>query len=679
MESKDTYQAEDNFHSMMDPDKMEKADRVPAHDHGPQPRRWYWRTAKMLPTDPRDSRRVSYWRLTLAVAVLLIIGAYRASERPIHWFGLSSESTRTKSPANAKQPNFIFIITDDQDSLMGSLDYMPKLQAHMVEEGTMYTKHFCTVTICCPSRVSLLTGKAAHNTNVTDVKMPYGGYTKFVNEGLNDNYLPIWLQDAGYNTFYTGKLMNGHSVETYDSPHAKGWNSTNFFLDPNTYVYYNVTTQQGQDPPISHPGQYSTDIAARTTLQWLDEAAWQSSPFFMGVAPVGPHAEVARDPELAFFPPVPATRHKHMFPGLKVPRTPNFNPKVATGAGFVKTLKQQNDTVVAYNDEFYRARIQALQAVDELVDDVFLWLEANREVMENTYVIYTTDNGYHIGQHRLPPGKTCNVEEDINVPFIVRGPGVPRGRTYHGATTHTDIVPTLFELASIPLHDDFDGEPIPIKAKTQQYTPLKSEHVNVEFWGTALFEGIHTPFGDGLLPAPIASGFNGGNNTFKLLRIVADDYSLAYGVRCTNEHELYDMKNDPYRMHNIYPSNSSITHPATPGPHGIVGFLDIPISKIVARLDAALLALKACKGEGCRRPWKTLHPEGNVETLKQAMDPRYDDFYEREQEKVTFDACADGYLPWLEGAMDPVPFHGETEMVRGNGRFGWLARWEDAT
>ena len=563
---------------------------------------------------------------------------------------------------------------------MGSLDYMPKLQAHMIEEGTMYTKHFCTVSICCPSRVSLLTGKMAHNTNVTDVKMPYGGYPKFINEGWNDKYLPVWLQNAGYNTFYTGKLMNGHAEETYNKPYAKGWNSTNFFLDPNTYIYYNVTTQQDQDPPKHRPGEYSTDIAARTTLKWLDEAAWQESPFFIGVAPISPHAEVIRDPEMAFYPPVPAHRHKNMFSGLKVPRTPNFNPDVATGTGFVKTLEQQNSTVVAYNDEFYRARIQALQSVDELVDDVFLWLEANPEVMENTYVIYTTDNGFHIGQHRLPPGKTCNVEEDINIPFIVRGPGVPRGRTYDGATTHTDIVPTLFKLAGIPLHDDFDGEPIPVTTQMQEKTPRKSEHVNVEYWGHALFEGIHTPFGEGLLPAPIVTGFVGGNNTFKLLRIVADDYSLAYGVRCTNEHELYDMKADPFRMHNLYSFNN--TDPLF-SKHRVVGFPHTPLSSLIARLDAALLALKACKGEGCRWPWKQLHPAGNVETLRQAMSSRYDEFYEREQKKVTFDACAEGYLSWLEGAMEPVPFRpdGESEMSRGRamGRLGWRGRWEDAT
>jgi hypothetical protein len=72
------------------------------------------------------------------------------------------------------KPNIIFIITDDQDLHLNSLDYQPSVQKHFIQEGTWFKKHFCTVALCCPSRVSLLTGKAAHNTNVTDVSAPYG-------------------------------------------------------------------------------------------------------------------------------------------------------------------------------------------------------------------------------------------------------------------------------------------------------------------------------------------------------------------------------------------------------------------------------------------------------------------------------------------------------------------------
>lgn len=159
--------------------------------------------------------------------------------------GLGLASVQTQVPIEAtqprtNQPNIVFILTDDQDLHLNSLDYMPLLQKHLVQQGTFYQRHFATVALCCPSRVSLWTGKTAHNTNVTDVNPPCeyiwqprkcrsvliiqdGGYPKFVSQGLNDNFLPVWFQEAGYNTYYTGKLFNAHTVENYHSPYVNGF------------------------------------------------------------------------------------------------------------------------------------------------------------------------------------------------------------------------------------------------------------------------------------------------------------------------------------------------------------------------------------------------------------------------------------------------------------------------
>jgi arylsulfatase A-like enzyme len=148
--------------------------------------------------------------------------------------------------ASKKRPNIVFILTDDQDLHMQSLEYMPFVKKHLLDQGTFYKRHFCTTAICCPSRVTLWTGKAAHNTNVTDVFPPYGktlkqtnlfniraadnlkpgGYPKFLSQGFNENYLPVWLQSAGYSTYYTGKLFNAHTVDNYNAPHAAGWNGS---------------------------------------------------------------------------------------------------------------------------------------------------------------------------------------------------------------------------------------------------------------------------------------------------------------------------------------------------------------------------------------------------------------------------------------------------------------------
>lgn len=162
-----------------------------------------------------------------------------------------------------------------------------------------------------------------------------------------------------------------------------------------------------------------------------------------------------------------------------------------SGVGWIKDLPKQNQSVVEYNDHFYRQRLRALQGVDELVDSLVTRLERSGK-LDNTYIIYTSDNGYHIGQHRLPPGKQCGFEEDIRVPFFIRGPGITEGAAVDAVTTHIDVAPTLFELAGIPLREDFDGISMPVRPDS---TDARHEHVAVEFWGKALLEGKMSDIG----------------------------------------------------------------------------------------------------------------------------------------------------------------------------------------
>lgn len=164
-----------------------------------------------------------------------------------------------------------------------------------------------------------------------------------------------------------------------------------------------------------------------------------------------------------------------------------------SGANWVRTLQQQNKSNVDYNDEFYRSRLRALQAVDELVEGVVNRLE-ELGIIDTTYIFYSSDNGFHIGQHRLQPGKSCGYEEDINIPLIVRGPGVGVNQSSNLVTTHTDLAPTFFKLLGIPLRPDFDGAPIPITSNEiaeEESTRTRREHIGVEYWGFAGSEGIY--------------------------------------------------------------------------------------------------------------------------------------------------------------------------------------------
>jgi arylsulfatase A-like enzyme len=220
-----------------------------------------------------------------------------------------------------------------------------------------------------------------------------------------------------------------------------------------------------------------------------------------------------------------------MFQDAKVPREANFNPENPSGASWVKDLPRLNEKEVESGDTFYRARLQSLQAIDEMVDEVFKRLE-EYDILDDTYIVFTSDNGYHISQHRLPPGKSCGYEEDINVPLYIRGPGIPKAHVSEAVTAHIDLLPTFFRMAGISQREDFDGTPIPWNLDGSD-EEVKIEHANIEMWKNS-YTINKLPTRKREVEAP-------GNNTYKSVRLIGQEYSLYYSVWCTNEHEMYDM------------------------------------------------------------------------------------------------------------------------------------------
>jgi N-acetylglucosamine-6-sulfatase len=287
--------------------------------------------------------------------------------------------------------------------------------------------------------------------------------------------------------------------------------------------------------------------------------------------------------------------------------------------------------------------------VDELVDGVVAKLKEHG-ILDDTYIIYSTDNGYHISQHRLHPGKECGFEEDIHIPLIIRGPGITAGHTSNVVTAHADLSPTILHLAGLDARPDFDGSAIPVTQSALlavEKSGERGEHVNIEFWGLGLPEG---KYGFSLDDGKVV-GF-GENNTYKALRIISPTHghNLYYSVWCTNEHELYNLTSDPGQLHNLYPhphpsasSSSSSNHPH----HHHQQHL----KRLIQRLDALLLITKSCAGVTCRVPWSVLHPKGDVNSLAEALAEDYDAFYAdvAETASVRFDKCLLGYIKEAEG------------------------------
>lgn len=166
-----------------------------------------------------------------------------------------------------------------------------------------------------------------------------GGYPKIVKEGINDNYLPVWMQNAGYQTYYVGKLWNTFSVNNYNKPFANGFNGSDFLLDPYTYDYWHAKMTRNGATPEDYPGQYSPDVVAEKAYGFLDEAMGNDEPFFLIVSPVAPHSNIFGAPRVSnsyssakasypeFTIPEYAPRHAHLFKDYQIPRGENFNPE----------------------------------------------------------------------------------------------------------------------------------------------------------------------------------------------------------------------------------------------------------------------------------------------------------------------------------------------------------------
>lgn len=149
-----------------------------------------------------------------------------------------------------------------------------------------------------------------------------------VREGINKEYLPVWMQHEGYNTYYSGKLWNAHNVDNYNSPYVEGFNGSDFILDPYTYQYYNASMSRNGGPPVNYQGKYSPDITAQKAYDFLDEATLHEEPWMLTVAPIAPHSNciLGSFENFEIDHPRYADRHAHLFKDYKIPRTANFNP-----------------------------------------------------------------------------------------------------------------------------------------------------------------------------------------------------------------------------------------------------------------------------------------------------------------------------------------------------------------
>jgi N-acetylglucosamine-6-sulfatase len=340
------------------------------------------------------------------------------------------------SPAK-KPPNIVFILTDDLASNL--VQFMPNVQA-MQRDGTTFSNYFVTDSLCCPSRSSIFTGKFPHNTGVLANTGPDGGYEAFNAHGNEPLTFAVALQRSGYKTAMLGKYLNGYLPVRNGV--AAGWNEWD--VAGNGYAEFNYNLNQ--NGRIVHyrssPQDYLTDVIAA-----LGEAFMRKSghgPFFIEIATFAPHG-----------PYTPAPRDADKFPGLAAPRSAAFAARPDSDAPrWLKDVPPLSPREIAKIDEDFRMRAQAVQAVDKMIGEIRAMLAEHAD--DNTYVVFSSDNGLHMGEYSLRPGKMTPFETDIHVPLVVVGPGVPKGRVVDAIVENVDLFETFLEIsgASSPASPD---------------------------------------------------------------------------------------------------------------------------------------------------------------------------------------------------------------------------------
>ena len=443
-------------------------------------------------------------------------------------------------------PNIILIVADDLDSRLNTIDYMKNLQELMVARGTTLEDFLVTNPVCCPSRTTILRGQYTHNHQVYTNTAPDGGFAKFNELDDGASTLGVWLQTAGYRTALMGKFLNGFPFPNDRLYIPPGWSEWVSPAKKNAYDGYDYVLNESGSLVVYSPDieYYFTDVLSRKAVDFIDRAASDEVPFFLYLAPFAPHA-----------PATAAFRHLQLFPSLTVPITPSFNEGDVSDKPEDKSRNPllTEKEILNIND-LYRRRVLSMQAVDEMLAELIQALNQTGQ-LENTYIVFTSDNGFHLGQHRLAEGKGTLYEEDIVVPFIVRGPGIPEERSISGLLAgNVDIPSTIADWAGIIPPSFVDGRSLA--------SALAGEPVSAADWRQAyLLEVYPGSNAQDAEDVPATATSNLLQPLLNFLPISPRLLDPIYSGLRTNQYlyveygngfvELYDLKEDPYELENI--------------------------------------------------------------------------------------------------------------------------------
>jgi arylsulfatase A-like enzyme len=508
-----------------------------------------------------------------------------------------------------ERPNVLVLMTDDMRD--DDLQYMPNVQRLIGDQGVRFTNMFSPQPLCCPARASFDTGLYSHNHGVWSHVEPFGFRV------LDDRRtVPVWMHALGYDTLFLGKYLNGYGVQPtrtgqpstrYVPPGWTDWrgsvdgapenddpDSPTNYLSGGTYRYFDTTLNvNGELQP--HQGAYQTRLYSRQTQEMLRAEARTPDPFFAWISFTAPHFGSPEEPD----DPPPYTLPDGTVENIHTPARPDdvegrFDARITSIPGgadprddiadkpwFIRSrppMAAADETAVL---NLYRQRVEALSVVDDEVANIMATLERTGQ-LDNTYVVFTSDNGYFLGEHRMRQGKILPYEPSLRVPLMVRGPGIPAGEERTDPFLMTDFAPTFVDAAGGEAPATVDGQSM-----------LGVAQHGDRGWD----RGILTETG----PRKVSGDAEESDNF--LVQSDGKTYVLRYSVglrtgrylyveHADGERELYDLRTDPQQFRNV------VDEPGRAG--------------LVRALARELDRLRDCSGASCRTPMparlRTDHP-----------------------------------------------------------------------
>uniref|UniRef100_A0A8B9M8W3 N-acetylglucosamine-6-sulfatase n=1 Tax=Accipiter nisus TaxID=211598 RepID=A0A8B9M8W3_9AVES len=496
--------------------------------------------------------------------------------------GLALAALLVLSPARAarqaRRPNVVLILTDDQDVCLGGMTPLKKTNALIAQMGVTFVNAYVPSALCCPSRASILTGKYPHNHHVVNNTLEGNCSSKLWQKIQEPYTFPALLKTmCGYQTFFAGKYLNEYGAEDAGGVgHVPpGW-SFWYALEKNS-KYYNYTLSvngKARRHGENYSVDYLTDVLANMSLDFLEYKS-NFEPFFMMISTPAPHSPWTAAPQ-----------YKKSFQNVSAPRNSNFNIHGKNKHWLIRQAKTpMTNSSIQFLDDAYRKRWQTLLSVDDLIEKLVKKLELNGE-LDNTYIFYTSDNGYHTGQFSLPIDKRQLYEFDIKVPLLVRGPGIKPNQTNKMLVANIDLGPTILDIAGYDLNKtQMDGMSLLPLLTGDKNVTWRSDFL-VEYQG----EGYNgsDPTCPGLGPGvthcfPDCVCEDSYNNTYACVRTLSTSWDLQYCEFDDREVfvEVYNLTADPHQINNIAKTIDQ---------------------EILEKMNYRLMMLQSCSGATCRTP-----------------------------------------------------------------------------